>query len=108
MLSEKEKLIIQSVDYISFVEKRSRLSWWLFILTTSMVVIYDVISIFFPSLAGSPVFSDGVLSYGVVSAFVIVLLIVASAIYYVYWVNREFSLLHSMLSIKSEGSERAE
>ena len=101
MASNPAKAIIASEDYQLFIKQRSRLSWLCFSLAVSVVFIFDLLSTHFPAIVSATISSNSVITVGVVLVYLILIFIVALALYYTHWVNREFIKITSSHLIKS-------
>ncbi len=97
-LSERERALSNSDYYQSFIKRRSRLSWSIFVCSIGLVLVFNLLTKFSPALANSPLFGQGAMSIGIVFAFLTIVINVIAAIYFVYWNNREHSRLRKVIS----------
>ena len=88
-LSDEELKLSKSELYFSFIKRRSRLSWSLISFLISLVVTFNLVTVFMPDLANKPVIEGTMITLGISSAFVIIVSIVVAAVYYVRWNNIE-------------------
>lgn len=82
---------------MSFVKRRNRLSYGLVAFLFGMVLVLDILSVGNPGFMGAPAWTGTVLSRGLLFGFFIVWAIVGAAIYYVHWINTEFSKLEKLI-----------
>lgn len=92
-LSDKELWLSHSDIYRSFIKRRSRLSWTLFLFLTSLVFIFNLLTIFTPHMINISISQGSAITLGITFAFLIILLIVLAAVYYVHWNNIEYTRL---------------
>ena len=86
MQAEKQK-IISPDPYTKFKHVHNRLPRVLIGILIILVFLFDFLSVYASKFIGRPYVDGSVVSIGIILAFVIVMAIVAVALYYIYRVN---------------------
>ena len=81
---------VASAAYLKFRRIHNRLSWTLLSVLIGLVLAFDLFSVYAKEFMGSPLTEGGVISIGIMVALLIVLLILAAALYYVRRINRAY------------------
>ena len=63
---------------------KSRFFYALLVVFANLVLGFDLVSIYVPGLAAAPVLASGTLTWGILGAYLLVLLIVITAVYYAF------------------------
>lgn len=90
-LSDEELRLSKSEVYLSFIKRRSRLSWSLISSLIGVVITFEVATVFTPELINQPIVQGSMITLGISAAFIIIISMVMAAVYYVRWNNVEFS-----------------
>ena len=93
MVSEQRNSI-SSAAYRKFSRTHGRLSRNLIILLISLVLAFDLLSVYAKHFMGSPLTGGSVISTGMVMALIIVLVILGGALYYVRRINSAWRDMH--------------
>lgn len=78
MVSQRDKSLPRS---------RNRLCWILVVALISLVLLFDLLSVYASGFMGAPLVQGSVISIGMAVALLIILVILAVALYYVLSVN---------------------
>ena len=70
------------------------MSWRLISALIGLVLAFDLLSVYAKGFMGAPLIQGGVISVGMVMALLIVLVILAAALYYVVTINTAFLEMH--------------
>ena len=83
MLSQLDKEILLNKDFQQLVKVRRRVSWSFLIFLLGLYVAFGVLSVYYPAVLARPVFTGGIVPFGVLmgyailaSAFIITLIYV--------------------------------
>ena len=91
MSNENDGLLIESEAYISYVKRRKKFILKLALFHFALVLVFDAVAIFEPTLFAMLVWSGSVFNVGLVYAFVVVFSVIASTFYYSHRINQEES-----------------
>jgi uncharacterized membrane protein (DUF485 family) len=69
--------------------RRDSLSFRLGAMLILAVLVFDFCSVLAPDLAGRPLVAGGTVTLGILFAFLIMIAVVATAVYYVCWLKHE-------------------
>lgn len=93
MPSEQGKPI-DPAAYRTFRRIHNRLSWILISGLIGLVLVFDLLSVFAREFMGAPLAEGSVISIGILIALLIVLVILAAALYYVLKINSAYLDMH--------------
>ena len=83
-----------SAAYRKFRRIQNRLSWILISALVGLALAFDLLSVYAKGFMGAPLAQGGVISVGMAMALVIVLVILAAALYYVVRINSAYLEMH--------------
>ncbi len=96
MISNKEKQLIESQVYRSYIKWRNGFVVKLAVFHFALVLIFDALAIYTPSVLTVAAWTGSAFTVGVIYAFGIVLSVIISTFYYSHRINREtFRLIES-------------
>jgi uncharacterized membrane protein (DUF485 family) len=102
MTSGKEKELIESQAYLTYINWRNRFVLKLAIFHIALIIVFDVVAIYSPAVLTVAVWKGSVFSSGLVIACGMVISVVLSAFYYSWRVNQE----DIIFTKRSEQSEK--
>ena len=85
---------ITAAAYLKFRRTHDRLSRALLSVLLSLVLAFDFLSVYVKEFMGSPLLVNSVISIGIVIALLIILFILAAALYYVRRINSAYLHMH--------------
>ena len=89
-MASQQRNSITSAAYRKFRRTHGRLSRNLIILLISLVLAFDLLSVYAKKFMGSPLSDGSVISIGIVMALLIILVILSAAVYYVRRINSAY------------------
>lgn len=91
MTDEKEGLLIDSESYVSYLKWRTRFILKLALFHFSLIIVFDVLAIFAPSIFSRAAWQGSAFTIGIVYALAIVFSVIASTFYYSRRINQHES-----------------
>ena len=88
---------IDSAAYRKFRRIHDRLSWTLIGALIGLVLAFDLLSVYAQGFMGAPLVQGSVISVGMLMALLIILVILAAALYYVLRINSAYLEMHESL-----------
>ena len=93
-MASQQRNPITSAAYLKFSRTHGRLSRNLIILLISLVLAFDLLSVYTKDFMGAPLTGGSVISIGMVIALIVILVILGGALYYVRRINSAWRDMH--------------
>ena len=105
MLSQLDKEILINKDFQQLVKVRRRVSWSFLIFLLGLYVAFGVLSVYYPAVLARPVFTGGIVPFGVLMGYAILASAFIITLIYVRISNNYFVPLERKIiaSIKAGG-----
>ena len=98
MLSQVNKDILNNQDFQKLVTVRRRVSWTFLLVLLGLYLTFGLMSVYTPGILARPVFTGGVVPFGVVMGYGILSLIFIVTLVYVWIANSYFAPLEKRIT----------
>ena len=102
MLSQADKEILINQDFRKLVTVRRWVSWSFLIVLLGLYLAYGLLSVYAPAFLARPVFSDGIVPFGVVMGYAILALTFTLTLVYVWVANSYFEPLEKKIIARAK------
>ncbi len=93
MLSHRDKNILTNKNFRKLVTVRRRVSWSFLLVLLGLYLAFGLLSAYAPGVLAQPVFSDGIVPFGIVMGYGILTLTFIFTLAYVWIANSYFTPL---------------